>query len=150
MPAVADASVHDGATTQASQTAHEKKYAQLAALRRDMRLFTNFSERISRSAGLSALEYQALLAIKALSSRVGTRNALCRELALKWTQTEALTRRLEQSRLIRIEADAIDRRFKRLLLTERGETLLARLASRHLEEIRRNMRGLTRTLTSLS
>ena len=61
-----------------------------------------------------------------------------------------MARRLEQSRLIRVQADAIDRRFKRLVLTESGELLLARLASRHLDEIRRNIDGLTRTLTSFS
>ena len=137
-------------STQDACAAQEATYPQLAALRRSMRLFANFSERVSRGSGLSALEYQALLAIRTLSPPGATRNALCRELALRWKETEALVQRLEQSRLVRIESDAIDRRFRRLVLTGRGEMLLARLASRHLDEIRRNIRTLTRTLTSLS
>lgn len=137
-------------STPEMRAANEAIYPQLAALRRSMRLFANFSERVSRSSGLSALEYQALLAIRALSPRGATRNTLCRELALRWKETEVVARQLERSRLVRIEPDPIDRRFRRLVLTERGEILLARLARRHLDEIRRNIRTLTRTLASLS
>ena len=99
-------------------------FAKLAELRRAMRLFGAFSERISRSAGLSALEYQALLAIRA-SSRDVTQSLLSRELALGWRATSDLTKRLAQSCLVAIETNAPDRRYRRLVLTDRGHRLLA-------------------------
>jgi len=152
MPGSANAPGFDSIelSTRDARAANEAIYAQLAALRRSMRLFSNFSERVSRSSGLSALEYQALLAIRALSPPGATRNTLCRELALRWKETEAVARRLERSQLVRVEPDPIDHRFRRHVLTERGEILLARLARRHLDEIRRNLLTLTRTLASLS
>jgi DNA-binding MarR family transcriptional regulator len=134
----------------AGRTTRDASYLQLASLRRSLRLFNNFSERISRGSGLSALEYQALLAIRTLSPPGATRNMLCRELDLKLKMAEELTRRLEQNRLIRIEADATDRRFKRLLLTRRGEAVLWHLAERHLREIRRHVTAIVRILTALS
>lgn len=124
-------------------------FAKLAELRRAMRLFGAFSERISRSAGLSALEYQALLAIRA-SSRDVTQSLLSRELALGWRATSDLTKRLAQSCLVAIETNAPDRRYRRLVLTDRGHRLLANLALRHLREINRSLGPLMATLTYLS
>lgn len=125
-------------------------YEALADVRRWMRLFANFSERASRGAGLSTLEYQGLLAIKALSSRGATRHSLRRELDLRWRESEALTKRLEQSRLIRIEADLNDRRFKRLHLTARGEGVLEQLAAKHLVAIRIGCPNVIGSLCALS
>lgn len=125
-------------------------YQALADLRRRMRLFANFSERASRSAGLSTLEYQGLLAIKVLSPQGATRHALCRELDLKWASTEALAKRLEQSRFVRVEADAQDRRFKRLRLTARGESVLQHLAAKHLATIRAGFANVIGSLNTIS
>jgi DNA-binding MarR family transcriptional regulator len=127
----------------------ENAFAKLAELRRAMRLFGAFSERISRSAGLSALEYQALLAIRA-SSRAVTQSLLSRELALGWRATNDLAKRLEQSCLVVIESNAPDRRYRRLVLTDRGCALLASLAQRHLREINRSLGPLMTTLAYLS
>jgi DNA-binding MarR family transcriptional regulator len=137
-------------TLQIACPTSDTPYEYLASLRRSMRLFANFSERVSRGSGLSAIEYQALLAIRTRSPPGPTRNALCRDLHVKWNAAEALMKRLEHIRLIRVEADAADRRFKRLVLTSRGEAVLSRLAARHLEELRRHVASVVRVLKVLS
>ena len=126
----------------------EESFPALASLRRSIRVFLAFSERVSREAGLGAEEYQALLVIH--SARAGvTTSYLAAQLMLKPRATLELVERLRQAGLVERTRDASDRRRVLVALTSTGRRLAARLIGKHLLEVRRNAPRLVEILSSL-
>ena len=116
----------------------DSDYALLADLRHSLRLFSSFSERAARAAGLSPAQHQALLALKGFGRREPlTIGALAGKLMVRHHSAVGLVQRLSARGLIERNADASDRRRVRLVLRPRGEALLARLSAAHRDELKR-------------
>lgn len=114
------------------------EYEALAGLRYALRLFLRFSEEAALAAGLTPQQHQALLAIKGFPGRDRlTVGELAERLQLRHHSAVGLANRLVGSRLIRRKQNAADRRQVHLMLTARGEALLAKLSAAHKEQLRR-------------
>jgi DNA-binding MarR family transcriptional regulator len=112
-------------------------YTALADFRYEIRRFLNFSEIVTRAAGIEPQQHQALLAIKGrqpgFETTVGT---LAERLQIRHHSAVELSRRLEANGWIRRLRDDADRRVVWLRLTSRGEKLLAKLSLSHRDELR--------------
>jgi DNA-binding MarR family transcriptional regulator len=113
-------------------------YRTLAALRKALRAFLHFSQEAARRAGLPPQQHQALLAIKGFPDReyVSVRE-LAGELHVKHHSAVGLVDRLARRGLVKRRASGGDRRRVEVYLTARGEALVRRLSTSHLEELRR-------------
>ncbi|HTX66950.1 MAG TPA: MarR family winged helix-turn-helix transcriptional regulator [Opitutaceae bacterium] len=112
------------------------EYEALAAFRHALRRFLAFSARAARAAGLSPQQHQALLAVKGAGGRP-TIGALAAQLERRHHSAVGLVDRLARRGLARRERSAADRREVRVVLTVRGERLLAGLSAAHRDELRR-------------
>lgn len=114
------------------------EYEQLAAFRHALRGFMRFSEVEAEKGGLTAQNYQALLALRACpeGQRV-TINDLAEHLMVRHNSAVGLVDRLSRQRLVSREPAPEDRRKVYLRLTAKGARVLDRLAEVHREELRR-------------
>ncbi|MBI3886875.1 MAG: MarR family transcriptional regulator [Opitutae bacterium] len=111
-------------------------YRALAAFRNSLRRFLDFSAKAAKHVGLTPQHYQALLALKAASDQGPTTvGALARELLLRHHSAVELLDRLEERNLVRRVRSTSDRRAVELQLTKKGESVIARLAATHHEEL---------------
>jgi DNA-binding MarR family transcriptional regulator len=112
-------------------------YTALADFRHEIRRFLNFSEIVARAAGIEPKQHQALLAIKGrpLGFRT-TVGVLAERLQIRHHSAVELSRRLEVNGWIRRSRKGTDRREVQLVVTPRGEMLLARLSLSHRNELR--------------
>ena len=124
------------------------EYETLAAFRHALRRFLAFSARAARAAGLSPQQHQALLAVKGAGGRP-TVGVLAAQLQRRHHSVVGLVDRLARRGLARRERAAADRRQVRVVLTARGERLLAGLAAAHRDELRRVGPGLRALLARL-
>ena len=124
------------------------EYETLAAFRHALRRFLAFSARAARTAGLSPQQHQALLAVKGAGGRP-TVGALAAQLQRRHQSVVGLVDRLARRGLARRERSAADRRLVRVVLTARGERLLAGLSAAHRDELRRVGPGLRTLLARL-
>jgi DNA-binding MarR family transcriptional regulator len=127
------------------------EYALLAAFRYALREFMHFSESAATGVGLTAQQYQALLAIRGCpeDQRV-TINDLARQLLIRHNSAVGLVDRLHQQGLVAREPSPLDGRKVDLRLTAKGDRVLERLASVHREELSRigpRLRQLLRQIT---
>jgi DNA-binding MarR family transcriptional regulator len=116
----------------------DEDYRALAEFRHALRQFLAFSEEAAAKAGLTAVQHQALLAIKGMS---GTGQVSVGELA-QWLGVRhhscvGLVERLVGLGLIGKRADPRDGRRVVLRLTARSERKLAALSAVHRDELRR-------------
>jgi DNA-binding MarR family transcriptional regulator len=112
-------------------------YRHLAAFRHVLRRFLAFSEEAARSAGVTAQQHQALLAIKGCvdPDTVSVRY-LAEQLLLQPNSTAELVERMVKAGLLaRTEAPA-DRRSVVLSLTPAAEDVLRTLSAAHIRELR--------------
>jgi DNA-binding MarR family transcriptional regulator len=126
-------------------------YEALAAFRFLVRQFLSFSEAAAARAGLTARQYQALLAIQgtprgAPAPSVGD---LARQLLVQHHSAVGLVDRLVQRSLVRRIRDPRDRRQVRLLLTAHGRRALEHLAGAHRRELRQSAGRLKALLETL-
>ena len=105
----------------------------LADFRLALRRFLAASEAISSGAGVTARQYQALLAIKARGTGATAMKDLAEELLLTHHAAVQLVDRLAKAGLARRRPAPQDRRSVMLELSPKGEALLAELAAKHLE-----------------
>jgi DNA-binding MarR family transcriptional regulator len=110
------------------------KLRALAGFRSGLRKFLAFSETAAAGAGITNLQYQAMLAIKA-SDRPVSPGGLAKELLIRANATVQMIDRLEALDLVVRTPSAADRRSVHLTLTDKGDTLLMRLASLHLDQL---------------
>jgi DNA-binding MarR family transcriptional regulator len=121
----------------------------LAGFRYALRRFLNASEHISRVAGVTPQQYQAMLAIRIKSDGAMSMKELSEQLLLTHHAAVQLVDRLSKAGLAIRERSAEDRRSVLLRLTARGDELLDELALQHLEEMLRQEPLLSRSLRQL-
>ena len=119
-----------------SRTA-EVDYETIARFRYELRSFLAFSEIEANRAGLSAQQYQALMAIRGLSIRepmsIGD---LARYMLIRHHTAVELVDRMVRLKIISRSTDPSDRRRVLLELTGEGERRLRRLYRIHVHELR--------------
>jgi DNA-binding MarR family transcriptional regulator len=125
-------------------------YNTLAQFRYVLRQFQTFSEIAARGIGLSPQQHQALLALRGFAMEEPlTMGELAVRLNLQQHSAVGLVNRLARRGLVCRRPDPKDARRVRVLVSARGEKLLARLSRVHREELRRLASLLKRLLASL-
>jgi DNA-binding MarR family transcriptional regulator len=130
-------------------TMDSERFKGLAGFRQGMRRFLAASEKISRAAGVTTQQYQALLAIKAADSSRLAMKDLAEELLMAPHATVQLMNRLEKAELAERRPSDRDRRFVFVALTAAGDALINDLAERHLGEMLRQEPRLRASLNRL-
>jgi DNA-binding MarR family transcriptional regulator len=127
------------------------QYETLASFRYALRRFIHFSDEAAHVAGITPQQYQALLAIKGFPGRDHvTVGELAERLQLRHHSAVGLIDRLVAVELaVRAESEH-DRRQVIVQLTERGEKILAQLASVHREQLKRIGPEISRLLKRLN
>lgn len=126
------------------------QYETLAEFRYTMRQFIHFSEAAAQAAGITAQQHQALLAIKGYPGRDSvTVGELAERLQLRHHSAVGLVDRLVAEKLVSRTPSTEDRRRVFIQLTNRGESVLARLSSVHRQQLRQMGPGLGRLLQQL-
>ncbi len=126
------------------------EYRALADFRRYLRRFLTFSEGITGAAGLQPSQYQALLAIRALSDAGPvTTSMLAEQLCLKLNSAVELTDRLIAAGLVTRSRAPADRRVTVLCLTCDGTMALVPLAADHLRHHRAHLPDLIASMARL-
>jgi len=126
-------------------------YESLAALRHALRRFFKFSQDAARKSGLTPQQHQALLAIKGFSGRdYVSITELAERLQLRHHSAVGLADRLARAQLLRRTPSVADRRMVELRLTARGEKVIERLSTIHLQELRQVGSELHRLVGSIT
>src|SRR6185295_11388736 len=113
-------------------------YRKLLDLRTGLRRFLRWSEEQAATVGLTPAQHQLLLAVRGHGdSRGPTIGDVAGYLLLRHNSAVELVGRAERAGLLERRPDEVDQRVVRLHLTARGEELLGRLSSQHLEELER-------------
>jgi DNA-binding MarR family transcriptional regulator len=126
-----------------------ERYEGLAGFRYALRRFLAASEAISRRAGVTQQQYQAMLAIKTWSTDAMTMKDLSEQLLLTHHAAVQLVNRLAKAGLVERTPSAADRRSVILTLTPVGAGVVDALAARHLEEMLRQEPLLAKSLRKL-
>ena len=113
------------------------EYQQLASFRYALRSFLRFSETAAEGLGLTAQQYQALLAVCASAGGHVMINDLAQQLLIRHNSAVGLVDRLTAQGLLAREPSAEDGRKVYLRLTAKGDRVLEKLAEVHREELRR-------------
>jgi DNA-binding MarR family transcriptional regulator len=121
----------------------------LAGFRSALRRFLAASEVISKAAGVTQQQYQALLAIRAWTDDAMTMKDLADQLLLTHHAAVQLVNRITKAGLARRAPSSSDRRAVRLELTAGGRALVDQLAESHLEEMLRQEPLLAQSLRRL-
>lgn len=115
----------------------QEDYERLARIRFEVRQFLRFSEDAALQAGLTAQQYQALLALRAAPDRTLRVGRFAEELLLKPHSATGLIDRLAALGHVTRTTASADRRQVQVTLTGHAETLLRSLAKAHRAELRR-------------
>jgi DNA-binding MarR family transcriptional regulator len=126
-----------------------ERFKGLSGFRHALRRFLAASEAISRAAGVTQQQYQAMLAIKATDRDEITMGDLAETLLLTPQAAVQLVDRLTKAGFAERTQSQEDRRVVRLSLTRQGDQLIDALAERHLEEMLRQEPALRRSLNQL-
>ena len=125
------------------------RFLPLATFRHALRRFLAASETISRDAGITQQQDQAMLAIAAWPDTAMSVKDLSEDLLLTHHAAVQLVDRLAKAGLAQRSPSHIDRRSVELSLTGKGVALLDRLASLHLAEMLRREPALSTSLRRL-
>ena len=125
-----------------------ERYAGLAGFRAALRQFLAASETISRAGGVTAQQYQALLAIGCGPDPM-TMKDLAEHLLLPQNAATQMVDRLQKIGLVDRTPSPTDGRSVVLTLTEAGAMRLADLAEQHLAEMLEREPQLSRSLQRL-
>ena len=126
-----------------------ERFKGLSGFRQALRRFLAASEVISRAAGVTQQQYQAMLAIKASDRGEITIGDLAETLLLTPQAAVQLVDRLTKAGFAERTQSQEDRRVVLLSLTPQGDALIDALAERHLEEMLRQEPALRRSLNQL-
>lgn len=110
-------------------------FERLAGFRYALRRFLAAAEAISKSAGVTQQQYQAMLAVKTWPSEAMTMKNLADQLFLTHHAAVQLVNRLGRAGLIERAPSSTDGRSVILRLTPAGADLVERLAAQHLEQL---------------
>jgi DNA-binding MarR family transcriptional regulator len=114
----------------------QRDYEALAGFRHALRGFLRFSEDAAAAVGLTPRQHQALLAVRGAPDRRLNVGALAEGLQVRHHSAVGLVDRLVGLGLLRRRRGREDQRQVFLVLSARGDRLLARLAAVHREELR--------------
>ena len=124
---------------------NDDEFRLLASFRTLLREFHSFSETAAQENGLTSLQYQTLLAIKAQPDLDPvTITALAQMLIIKHNSAVGLVDRIEQLGLVTRCHPQTDRRSVVVKLTPRGNRMVDLLATRHRQELQRVSRMLAK------
>jgi DNA-binding MarR family transcriptional regulator len=116
----------------------KQDFEALARFRFGIRRYLRFSEETVRSHGLTPQKYQLLLALKGFPDREwATVRELAERLQLRHHSVVELVNRAQKQGLVDRAGHPDDARVVRVLLTEDGDRILARLSALHRDELRR-------------
>jgi len=116
----------------------DEDYRLLATWRYALRRFLQFSERAAAQLGVTAQQYQTLLAIRGFPGRTCvTVGELAERMCIQHHSAVGLVDRLVNRDLVRRVASRGDRRHVFVELTAHGERVLEELATIHRAELRR-------------
>jgi DNA-binding MarR family transcriptional regulator len=115
-------------------TLDQQKIRALAGFRSALRRFLAFSEDAVSEAGVTSLQYQALLVIKAAEGRVAL-GELTKEMLLKPNAAVQMVDRLSAMGLVERSQARDDRRAVDVSLTEKGDALAVRMVAMHLNQL---------------
>ncbi len=111
-------------------------FEHLLAFRTSLRRFQRWSEDQAKTAGLTHVQHQLLVAVKGHPGGLPpTVSELADYLLLRHHSTVELVDRAEAAGLVRRTADTRDARLVRVRLTTRGERVLTELTPAHLLEL---------------
>ena len=120
-----------------SRPLSDAEYQTLATFRREIRLFTRFSEDAAVRSGLTSQQYQALLAIRAAPHAQLRVGELAERLLVRPNSATGLANRLELLGLVERRTAADDRREVLIGLTRIANDTLESLAVIHRVELQR-------------
>jgi DNA-binding MarR family transcriptional regulator len=127
-----------------SEPLTKQDFEALARFRFGIRRYLRFSEETVRSHGLTPQHYQLLLALKGYPDRDwATVRELADRLQLRHHSVVELVNRAQKQGLLDRAGHPDDARAVRVLLTEDGDQILARLSALHRDELRRMDQTLT-------
>ncbi|MGP8199485.1 MAG: MarR family winged helix-turn-helix transcriptional regulator [Limisphaerales bacterium] len=116
----------------------KSQYQTLAAFRYALRRFIRFSEEAAVAAGITAQQYQALLAIKGFPARdCVTVGELAERLQLRHHSAVGLIDRLATEKLVVRVPSTKDHRQVLIQVTSRGENVVEKIASVHRQQLKR-------------
>jgi DNA-binding MarR family transcriptional regulator len=122
----------------------KEDFEALAEFRFGIRRYLRFSEETVRRHGLAPQQYQLMLALKGFPGREwATVRELADRLQLRHHSVVELLNRAQGQGLVHRAPDPSDGRAVRVLLTDAGDEVLARLSALHRDELRRMQRALT-------
>ena len=113
-------------------------FRRLLAFRVSLRQFQHWSEAQAQQAGLTHVQHQLLVAVKGHPGSISpTVGELAGYLMLRHHSAVELIDRAEAAGLVRRTPDPDDARVVRVELTAKGDALVIRLTTAHLEELRK-------------
>jgi DNA-binding MarR family transcriptional regulator len=116
----------------------KSQYETLAGFRYALRRFMRFSEEAAQSVGVTAQQYQALLAIKGFPARDRvTVGELAERLQLRHHSAVGLVDRLVTEKLVVRVPSTKDHRQVLIEVTSRGENVVQKIASVHRQQLKR-------------
>jgi DNA-binding MarR family transcriptional regulator len=127
-----------------------EQYRSLAGFRLALRRFMAGAEAISKAAGVTQQQYQAMLAIKTWPTHSMTMGDLAEQLLLTHHAAVQLVNRMTAAGVAMRTPSSTDLRAVLLKLTPAGEALIERLAALHLAEVLLQAPQLTRSLRKLT
>ena len=122
----------------------KRDFESLARVRFAMRSYVRFSDEAVRGFGLTPQQYQLLLALKGFPGREwASVGELAERLQVRPHSAAELVSRAQRAGLVARGADPSDARTVRVLLTARGQSLLARLSPLHRDQLQQMAAALT-------
>ncbi len=116
----------------------DEDYRTLSSFRYALRRFLQFSERAAAQLGVTAQQYQAMLAVRGYPDRSRlTVGELAERMCIQHHSAVGLVDRLVERDLARRVSSRGDRRHVFVELTAHGERILEELAAIHRSELRR-------------
>ena len=126
-----------------------EQYQSLAGFRLALRRFLAGAEAVSKAAGVTQQQYQAMLAIRTWPSQAMTMGDLADQLLLTHHAAVQLINRMTTAGVAVRAPSSTDRRAVLLKLTPAGLALVDRLAALHMGEVLRQEPHLSRSLRRL-
>jgi len=135
--------------TDALEPLDDEAFAGLAGFRFALRQFLGFSEAAVKSAGVTAQQYQAMLAIRATPEQELSIQGLAQQLMLRPNGAVQMVDRLESIGMLQRRVAPEDRRSVLVTLTRLGDRVIGVLAAEHLYELVRHRPLLVESLRRL-
>jgi DNA-binding MarR family transcriptional regulator len=123
--------------TRAPRELTDADYRRLLELRDGLRAFLHWSEEQARAAGITPAQHQLLLAVRGHPDGPPTLGEIASHLLLRHHSAVGLVDRAEAAGLVTRRRDGEDHRVVQVVLTPRGEEVLADLTAEHKVELQR-------------